>query len=164
MLSIVMNLKNQALTQYSNYDFNSIVEFEGKVYGASESGLFTLEDASTDNGTVIAAYFEFWIGDASAINMKRIRALHFGFEANGNMTVEITDDDGTSKTYGITVEKTDTVGVAGYTQHGARVFIERTHIGRYWKAKVSNTSGSDFSIDRVDVTWNIMAGTKQNGR
>jgi hypothetical protein len=78
--------------------------------------------------------------------------------------VEITDDDGTSKTYDITVEKTSTVGVAGYTQHGARVFIERTHIGRYWKAKVSNASGSDFSIDRVDVTWNIMAGTKQNGR
>ena len=164
MLSIAMNLKNQALTQYTNYDFNSIVEHEGKVYGASESGLFTLDDASTDNGTAISAYFEFWIGDAGAINLKRIRALHFGFEANGNMTVEITDDDGTSKTYDITVEKTSTVGVAGYTQHGARVFIERTHIGRYWKAKVSNASGSDFSIDRIDVTWNIMAGTKQNGR
>lgn len=160
-LTIAMNLKNQALTQYDNYNFNSIVEFEGKVHGASESGLFTLDDATTDNGTAIDAYFEFWIGDAGAINVKRIRALHFGLEANGAMTVEITDDDGTSKTYGITVEKTGAVGVGGYTQHGNRVFIERTHIGRYWKAKVSNASGSDFSIDRIDVTWNVMAGSKQ---
>ena len=163
-LSIAMNLKNGAITQYTNYNFNSIVEHEGVIYGASKDGLFTLDDAQTDNGAPIDAYFEFWIGDAGAINVKRIRALHFGFEANGNMTVEVTDDDGTSKAYDITVEKTSTVGVAGYTQHGARVFIERTHIGRYWKLKMSNIDGSDFSIDRVDVTWNVMAGSKQRGR
>lgn len=164
MLSIAMNLKNQTITQYDNYDFNSIVEFEGKVYGASESGLFTLDDATTDNGTAIDAYFEFWIGDAVAINVKRIRALHFGLEANGDMTVEVTDDDGTGKVYDIEVEKTGVVGVAGYVQHGNRVFVERTHVGRYWKLKVATVDGNDFSVDRIDVTWNILAGTKQRGR
>jgi hypothetical protein len=153
-----------AVTQYSNFNFNSIVQFKGKPYGSGDAGIFTLADAQTDNGLSIDAFFEFWIGDAGAINLKRIRALHFGFEANGNMAVEVTDDDGTSKVYDITVEKTGVVGVAGYTQHGNRVFIERTHIGRYWKLKVSNADGADFSIDRIDVTWNVLAGSKQNGR
>lgn len=163
-LSLAMNLKNQAVTQYINYNFNSIVEFDGVVYGASRDGLFTLDDAQTDNGAPIDAFFEFWIGDAGAINAKRIRALHFGLEANGNMTVEVTDDDGTSKVYDITIEKTSSPGLAGYTQHGVRIFVERTHIGRYWKLKMSNFDSSDFSVDRVDVTWNIMAGSKQRGR
>ena len=163
-LTLCVNTGNMAVTQYSNFNFNSIVQFGGKTYGSGDAGIFTLGDAQTDNGAEIPAFFEFWIGDAGAINVKRIRALHFGLEANGAMTVEVTDDDGVSKVYDITVEKTSVVGVAGYTQHGARVFIDRTHIGRYWKLKMSNFDSSDFSIDRIDVSWNVMAGSKQRGR
>jgi len=161
-LSLCMNVNNFTVTQYSNFNFNSIVQFQGVSYAANESGIFSLGNDQTDNGIDIPAFFEFWIGDSATLNLKRIRALHFGLEANGDMTVEVTDDDGTSKEYDITVLKTDTVGVAGYTQHGHRIFVERTHKGRYWKTKVSNVDGSDFSIDRIDVTWNIL-GTKQSG-
>jgi hypothetical protein len=161
-LTLCMNVNNFAVTQYSNFDFNSMVQFNGTPYAAGTTGIFSLGNAQTDNTADIDAYFEFWIGDSGTLNLKRIRALHFGLEANGNTTVEITDDDGTSKTYDITILKPETVGVAGYTQHGHRIFVERTHKGRYWKTKVSNVDGADFSIDRIDVTWNVL-GSKQNG-
>lgn len=162
-LTLCVNIGNTAVTQYSNFNFNSIVQFGGKTYGSGDAGIFILADSQTDNGLPIDAFFEFWIGDAGAINLKRIRALHFGFEANGNMYVEVTDDDGTAVEYPVTVLKTGTVGMAGYVQHGHRVFVQRTHKGRYWKLKVSNADGADFSIDRIDVTWNVMAGSKQSG-
>lgn len=154
-LTIATNLKNQALTQYDNYNFNSIVEFEGKVYGASESGLFTLDDATTDNGAAIDAWFEFWIGDAGAINMKRIRAFHFGGEFTGGLQLEVVNDDGEVSNFDVSVS------LVGNQQHGVRVFATRNMMGRYWKMRVFNADGSDFSVDRIDVTWNVMAGTKQ---
>ena len=161
-LTLCLNVNNMAVTQYSNFNFNSIVQFGGVTYAAGEGGIFSLDDAQTDNGVDIPAFFEFWIGDSGTLNAKRIRALHFGMEANGDMTVEVTDDDGTSIEYPITILKTETVGVAGYTQHGHRVFIQRTHKGRYWKLKMSNIDSSDFSIDRIDVTWTVL-GSKQSG-
>lgn len=157
MLSVCMNLKNRAFTQFTNYNFNSFCAFNGKIYGASSNGICELETGSKDISSNIDAFFEFYLGDVGAINLKRIRALHFGGEVSGDMTVEVQDDDGTSKTYTITTTKTSN------QQHGMRVFVERTHKGRYWKLKVNNSSGSDFSVDRVDVTWNMLAGTKQEG-
>ena len=162
-LTLCLNVNNMAVTQYSWFNFNSIVQFNGIPMASGENGIFTLADAQTDNGADIPAFFEFWIGDSGTLNVKRIRALHFGLEANGDMTVEVTDDDGASIEYPITILKTDVVGVAGYVQHGHRVFVERTHKGRYWKLKMSNVDSSDFSVDRVDVTWNVLAGSKQSG-
>lgn len=147
-----------ALTQYANYGFNSFAVFNGNVYGASEDGVFRLENGDTDNDASIDSFFEFWIGDVGAINIKRVRAIHIGGEFSGDLTATLTDDDGISQSFDIAVEKTT-------RQHcGARVFIPRTQTGRYWKLKIANQDGSHFAVDRIDVTWNIMAGSKQNGR
>lgn len=159
MLALRMNTRNLAITQFTNYDFNSFCVFNGKLYAASATGIYELDSAQKDGTSAISAFFEFYVGDIGAINLKRIRALHFAGEMNGSMevTVEEDDDTATSKTYDITTAKTSN------EQHGIRVFVDRTHKGRFWKLTVSNVNGSDFSVDSVHVTWNILAGTKQGG-
>lgn len=155
-LTIAMNDETFAVTQYSNYPFNSIAYGENGIFGSSEDGIFKLEEGKLDNGEEIESFFEFWIGDLGVINVKRIRAIHFGGQFGGDVVATLTDDDGVSESFNVTIEK-----ISGQ-RAGARVFIPRTQIGRYWKLKVA--SDSDFAVDRIDVTWNIMSGTKQNGR
>jgi len=155
MLSIAMNVNNFAVTQYDNFNFNSFAEYGGKTYAAGTSGIMELDDSQTDNGSSIPAFFEFWIGDSGTLNQKRIRALHFGMESNGDLQLEIVNDDGEVSNFDVSV------GLTGNEQHGVRVFTSRNMLGRYWKLKIASDDGKDFSIDRIDVSWNVMAGTKQ---
>ena len=40
--AVVMNSENQALSEYSGYDFNSFAELEGAYLGATQDGIFEL--------------------------------------------------------------------------------------------------------------------------
>ena len=55
-LTIALELKALAPTQYTNYGFNSMIMLGGTLIGANENGLFEL-DGEDDNGTNIDAYF-----------------------------------------------------------------------------------------------------------
>lgn len=151
MLTIAMNEHNYAVTQYgTSMHFSSLAVNGADVYGSNSTGIYKL-----DQGEPVNAFFEFWIGDVGAINIKRIRAIHFGGRFGEDISATLTDDDGISQTFPVAVEK-----ISGQ-HHGARVFIPRTQTGRYWKLRVD---GRKFAIDRIDITWNVLAGSKQNGR
>lgn len=151
MLTIAMNEHNYAVTQYGEeMVFNSFAANGADTYGANSSGIYKLDQTEP-----VDAFFEFWIGDAGALNIKKIRAIHFGGKFGEAITATLTDDDGVSQTFPVAIEK-----LSGQ-QHGARVFIPRTQTGRYWKLRID---GRKFAIDRIDVTWNVLAGSKQNGR
>ena len=155
-LTLAVNVANMAVSQLSNYNFNSLVSFGGKSLAAGHDGIFLLDDGQLDGEAEIDSFFEFWVGDADVLNVKRIRAVHVGGEFGGDMELTVTDDDGLSQTYPVVVSKT------ANEQHGVRVFVSRAHKGRYWKLRVANTDGADWSVDRVDVTWNVL-GSKQSG-
>lgn len=144
-LGICLNLRKLAPSQYANYNFNSFCELGGQTLAAGDDGIMILDSADDDNGTPITAYFEPLLTDFGISNPKRMRSLYMGYEANGTMKVKAEVDE--------LHERIEYAFPAGKDrlQGGSRVSGRRDQTGRYWKYKVGNTEGCDFSVDTLEV-------------
>jgi len=139
-----------AVSQYCDYDFNSLC---GKL-AAGPEGIFTLDDADTDNDVAIDSIVELPLTDFGISNQKRLRSVYFGYEAEGSLKLTVTNDEGNEREY--TLEATTN------TQHGGKVSINRNGKGRYWQLKIENVEGCDFSIDSIEVIP-VILGRKPSG-
>lgn len=147
MITIDLNQKNKASSQYLNWNFNSMVRFGDKYLAASDAGLFTI-GGNQDNGEAIDAYFIPVTTDFGLSNLKRVRFVYFGFEATSNLEIEITADEEIVRTYEIPTQRTG--------QQSVSIPVGRDIYGRYWSFKIRNTSGCDFSIDKINLLLNIL--------
>lgn len=146
MTTLSTNLKFQkATTQFTNFPFNSMCNFNGKQLGAGPAGLCEM-GGGTDAGVAISAYFEPVRSDWGMTNPKRVRFMYFGYECDGALTVTITGEDGKNSVATIPCKS------AGAQQH-CRVTVSRQVHGRYLAFKIGNTNGADFSIDAVDAMF-----------
>jgi hypothetical protein len=145
MLSLCLNLKGSQLSQWQNYDFNSMAKIGGQYVGAGENGLMLLERGDFDNGAPIEAFFELATSDWGIPEQKRIRALYFGYESDGNLMVTVRDDDGNERSFTLLPNHSANL------QHGAKITGARDGKGRYWMVRVDNVNGSDFSVDSIQV-------------
>jgi len=132
----------KATTQRTGFPFTSMCRFGGNFLCTSDSGLFSLGGDNLD-GTDIDSYFEPITTDFGISNQKRLRFVYIGFEAAGDLQLNVTADEQTERTYTITPTKTG--------QQKIRVAIGRDGKGRYWNFRIKNVSGCDFSIDNIDV-------------
>ena len=138
-----VNLSNLSITQWCDYDFNSFCKIGDSYFGASESGIFELT-GDDDNGTDIDAFFELILSDFGISNMKRIRSIYVGGEANGGLTLTLKDDENNSRTYILNL-------TSGNKQSGAKVNVGRDGLGRYWQTRIDNIGGAYFAIDAIEV-------------
>lgn len=143
-LTIALRLENKAPTQYTNFPFNSIVEFGGTPIVFGDTGIFTLEGA-TDNGTEIDAYFDLPLHDFSTRRQKLMAAVDVGFETSDDLTVTITPDEKSAYSRAVTISPP----LSGQVQQdGYRTLPKVANgRGRYWGVRVANTNGCDFSVD-----------------
>ena len=132
-----------AVTQYCNYSFNSFCEINGKNYGATDDGIFELV-GDTDNGEDIDAWFELPMSDFGISNVKRLRRIYLGYEATGDLTVKVKDNEDNERTYPLDNITTD-------KQIGGRITVERDQLGRYWGLRIDNVRGAYFAIDSIEV-------------
>lgn len=138
-----INLSNLAITQYCDYPFNSFCKIGEKYYGASDSGIFELT-GDDDNGTNIDAFFELILSDFGISNMKRIRSIYVGGEANGGLTITLKDDENNSRLYTLNL-------TSGNKQSSGKVAVGRDGIGRYYQVRIDNIGGGYFAIDSIEV-------------
>lgn len=143
MITFDAQLNGSRFSQYINFPFNSMVRFGERFLGASSAGLFEI-GADKDNGTNIAAEFEFPTTDLGVHNKKRIRFIYLGYETTGDLEFEVITDQQPGKVYRVT--KVNKQG-----QQRNRFPVQRTQQGRYLALKVRNINGSDFGVDRVEV-------------
>lgn len=148
MYTIRTNILRTALTQYTNFDFNSMMMFNGVMLGASDVGLYKLNCGNDDNGVNIDAYFIPITTDFGINNPKRLRFIYFGYESDGDIKIGVTPDEKDEKDYDIESTK---IG-----QQRRRIPITRDQVGRYWKFKISNVDGSDFSVDSISLIGMIL--------
>lgn len=141
---ISINLKRVAATQYRNFDFNSMCVFNGIGLAANADGLYTLDDAETDNSTDINSYVEFPTSDLGILGSKRFRKLYIGYETSGSIKFTVKVDGGTDDSTILSAAKT------GQVQHRGIVPMSRSQKGTYWIFKIENVSGCDFSIDNIE--------------
>jgi len=142
-LGLCLHLLGEQLSQYANYNFNSMCKFGDFYLGAGSSGIFKLDSGDTDAGTNIEAFFELANTDLGIEHQKRMRAAYVGYETNGNLMLTIEDDDGNERNYTITPNH------IGNLQQTSRVAIGRDGKGRYWMFRIDNVNGSDFGINTI---------------
>lgn len=146
MMCLCLSLSGNQLSQFTNYNYNSICKFHGKYYGASDSGIFELDTGDLDDTATIHAYFELPVSDWGVDNQKRIRSAHLGVESNGELLLTLTDDEGRSYPYTVTPNQ------VSHKQHGTKITAGRNNgKGRYWQLRVDNIDGADFSVNSISV-------------
>ena len=139
--TIVMNVKNRAITEYTNYAFNSFCCFNGKYLGASKNGIFELS-GDDDNGTDIDANIKTATADVGKGQPKKLRDAWL-VARKGLMTFTVIADEDEEFTYNADVENSKI--------HEERVKIGRGIKGRGFSFILANVDGSDFDIDSITV-------------
>jgi len=142
MISLSTNLKAKAATtQFTKFDYNSMVKMGNKYLCASDQGLFELK-GDTDNSENILSYFEPITMDFGISQEKRLRAVYFGYEANGDIFLTVSTDLGLSEVY--------TVPATTNGQQARKIIISRSIHGRYWTFHFQST-GCFFAIDHISI-------------
>lgn len=137
-----INLNNIAPTQYTNFNFQSMIRFNGVLLGAGPGGLRKICCGQDDAGVDIDAYFIPATSNFGS-GKKRIRHVYTDMECDGSMQISLTGDGKT------------TIGpypIEAKLDEGPQ--RRRTKMGRglqwgYGKFKVENVDGTSFSIDNI---------------
>ena len=145
-LTIALNIGARAASQYLNYPFDSVVEFQGKAVFFGEGGIFE-EGGGTQHGEDIQAWVELPLHDFERREQKSIEAVDLGYEAEDTLVMTITPDEQAVHARQIEFAPTK----PGQVQQDGMVTLKKVANGkaRYWGVRVENTDGGDFSIDYV---------------
>lgn len=150
-LGIALNLKRRAASQFTNWDFNSLCYFNGKWFGADDSGVFQVNTGTDDDGTAIQSRVRV-ATDFGAQREKRLRRLAVDGEFSGKMSVLVENDQENSREYTLYPKDTDN------NQHVEARSIGRDGRGSLFNVEIRNYtttgetfSGSDFSLDGCDA-------------
>lgn len=148
MQTVRTNLTNNVSSQYTNYDFNSMCRFNGKILGASGAGLFSLNEGTDDDGTDIDGYFTLLKSDFASMDEKRLRFIHCNYSSNGNIAASVElDDDVTSSD----------IPFITNTSKGYQINRIETPRNLGWFSNcaitIKNVDGSSLSIKHIDVDF-----------
>lgn len=137
----LMEAETTGMTNYTNFQFHSLIELDGSFYGVNSSGVFLL-GGDSDAGTDINSEVEFGISDLGAEDMTRLGYVTFDMRSSGALKLHVTVD-GEDTTIDYTVEQ---------LRPGLHPVPVRTGRGlrsRNWQFGVSNVDGADFDINAI---------------
>lgn len=145
---VAMNLEGaQPISEYDNFSYNSLTYYNGKFYGASDTGLYELS-GNDDAGTAITARLQSLMLDFGTSRQKRVRSAYLGYTSSGELILRVK-----SVTQGKLTEdwyKARKADAADAPQ--ANIM----HVGqglrsRYWQFELTNVNGADFEIDLLEM-------------
>jgi len=158
MTTMAMNLYNRAITQYVDYDYDSMGFFGDKVIGLCADGLHELERDDVHDGPPIDAWLKSPYTDFGVANQKHIRSFLVGGEADDQieLTVETNEDSASQRTWSATFAKAD------LKLSGAKAYGTRFQKARYFQFEVANINGSRFGIEKIEALV-VFMHTKPRG-
>ena len=137
----VMNPKVGGLTEYQNYNFNSIAKIGSAYYGASSTGLYLLE-GTDDAGTDIDVRIKFGAFDPGAGKKSRVEHAYIGVRSDGKMIFKTFADDGKERWY-----ETQALHNDLSTQ---RAKLGRGVKSRYWQYELVNRDGESIELEQFE--------------
>jgi len=157
-LTLCMNLKNKAVTQYMDYGFNSVAEVGETEFAASDTGLKILSgDISKDEGNNIDWKVSVGYHSFGATNEKRIRRVHANMQVDGIVAVTIDTEQEKPRTYALSANK---VSNKFPVPHSATT--ERTHKGKLYKITIHNQGNAYAMIESIEGVFTVL-GHKASG-
>lgn len=136
-----MNLQKKAVTEYQNFDFNSIDRNKDGIYAANSDGIYILGDSLDDDGDAIVANVEKVGIDYDSPNRKRATDAYLHIQSGGTYTFSSIANLGRSDQV---IEDTDTY------LHTRKIDLAKGLIGRNlgWALR---TSGVYFELEEIEL-------------
>lgn len=141
--TISINTKIIAVTEYTNFNFNSYAKFNGRYIAANLTGIFELGGAD-DNGANIDSSLKTGTVDIYNGNVNRLRDAYVTFSSDGDIKLITVGNETTSRPY----LKTNAV-VSKI--HERRIVFERGIDDRFFSFELLNSGGSTFDINSLRV-------------
>lgn len=157
-VTYAMQTERLALSQYSNFGFNSFAFFNGKALGASDSGIFELT-GDKDITTNIDAEVRFGITDMNTSRVKRVDRVYIGYrglKGAQSLILRVLTNENEQRDYGVPASVNTML-------HGARTRLGLGVDSRYWQVGLLNRDGLNFTIDSIEVApipYNRRRGNK----
>lgn len=142
-----MNTQNEALTEYTNYNFNSYANFNGKLYAAGTSGLYSIQGKLDDTAGVVWSFQTGFHDDANP-QLKRLHQLIMSVRHNAAVRVRVWTDEITFYDYTLANFREQLQQVRVKTGKGLR--------SKFYKIELTSMGGTDFQIDALEVPYVIV--------
>lgn len=137
----VMNSENFAVTNYKEYDFNSLARINGKYYGCKADGVFLL-DGELDDSSYIKAIIRSGKMDFGTSNLKTLTAAYMGFSGDGDIVLKLITDEKTEMWYTFQEEATGL--------HTQNLGLAKGIIGRYWQFELVTQNTTELGLDTLE--------------
>jgi hypothetical protein len=152
-----INVSNDALTEYQNFDFDSYAELGGRFYGAGPDGLFELA-GTTDDGASIAWAFRTGMMDGSnpgrtqvggmrpgeAAQLKRMGEIVLAARFDGPLRARVWTDDSTYFDYSVENHRADVV-------HQVRAKLGKGLRSRFYRVQLSGLNNAKAEVSRMEL-------------
>lgn len=146
--SWVVNTEGEMpISEYDNFEFDSLVQYKGAFYGASDAGLYVM-GADTDEGAPITAELASLMLDFGTSRQKRMRSAYLGYTSDNQLVLKVRSvSDGVLSEHWF---KACPVSSASAPREG-RIFVGQGLRSRYWQFELTNVDGGDFEIDQIEM-------------
>lgn len=144
LVTVVLNTKTLGHTEYTNYNFNTIVKFNNKYFGCDNTrGIFELT-GHTDDDEEINAVITSGVNDYLIEEQKRILDFYLNTRYDGSLNIKTIADEVTEEIH--TLDDSFKQGI-----HTERIKLSKGLRGRNWQINITNNNGSDFEIERASI-------------
>lgn len=133
-----MNTRTGAISEYTNYAFNSFARMDDVYYGASASGLYQLL-GDTDAGTNIIAELRSGYAQWGQSKFSMFKGVYLGVRGEGNWVLKLITGDGNTYNYAVSTRN----------QRTTKVHMGKGLKARYWAFDLIS-SGQDFDLDTIE--------------
>ena len=154
--TLLLNTHIYAGSQFLGHGANSATYFKGKLLFATADGVFSSEGDNDGYTTEIVdgvptqvpipieAYAVVPISDFGYRGQKTPRSMILAGKINGKVKVTITDEKEATREY---------LSQDLKNEDGIKLALRSDQRSRYFKVKIGNEEGSDFSIDSIDLNF-----------
>lgn len=133
-----MNTRSGAVTEYSNFTFNSFARFGNVYVGATPTGLYELIGDS-DDGTEIVAQIKSGFAQWGGSKFTMFKAAYLGVRGGGEYVLKLTTGDGHTYVYSVNARD----------MRSTRVHVGKGIRTRYFAFELIST-GQDFDLDNIE--------------
>lgn len=139
MTTWAINTRTGAVTEYTNYEFNSFAKFGNKYLAASSDGLYELL-GNNDDGTNIIAKMKTGFAQFAGSHLCHFKAIYLGVRNGGTYYLRIETAEGTTTTYQLEAEDMKTT----------RIQVGKGLRARYFAFELETVDGQDFDLESIE--------------
>lgn len=140
-LGWVLNPENFAVSNYTNYNFNSMCNFNGMVLMANTNGLYQME-GNMDEASYITARVQTPAMQLGTSNKKQVPEIYLGVSNSKKVVLRVSVDGRSTVDYILNKSSTNL-----QTQ---TMSIGKGLIGRYWQFELITKDNTEFDLESIE--------------